>query len=256
MAKKPTFDDLVRDALAAPFAGWDFSWLGGRKTELKLPWDYAAKVRARMQGISTMLDMGTGGGEVLAALAPFPRRACATETYGPNVPVARQRLEPLGVTVYDTARDPDNQDLPFGDDEFDLVISRHEAYVPDEVARILKAGGCFITQQCGGYGGVDLIEYFKGKIEPMDWTAAVAARQLKEAGFTIVNSQEVYPEYSFFDIGAVVYYLKTIPWMLEDFTVEKYRDRLLAMHEHIQEHGSFTVRDQRFLVEAVMSKDG
>ncbi len=43
------------------------------------------------------------------------------------------------------------------------------------------------------------------------WTAAVAARQLEEAGFTIVNSQE---------------------------------------------HGSFTVRGQRFLVEAVMSKDG
>ncbi len=251
MTEKPTFDELIREALAAPFEGWDFSWLAGRKTEFTLPWDYTARVRARMRGIGAMLDMGTGGGEVLASLAPFPPRACATETYAPNVPVARQRLGPLGVGVYETASDPDNRHLPLGDEEFDLVISRHEAYIPEEVARILKPGGRFITQQCGGYGEVDLIEYFKGKIEPMDLTAAVASRQLEEAGFNIVDSQEVYPEYSFLDIGAVVYYLKAIPWMLEDFTVEKYRSRLLTMHEHIHKHGSFTVKDQRLFIEAL-----
>jgi len=38
--------------------------------------------------------------------------------------------------------------------------------------------------------------------------------------------------------------------LLGDFTVEKYRDRLLAMHEDIQKHGRFTVRHQRFFVEA------
>lgn len=246
---KPTFDQLIDEALAAPFKGWDFSWLEGRQTYQPLPWDYPTRVRVRMQGANTMLDMGTGGGEILASLAPFPPRVCATESYPPNVVVARQRLEPLGVVVCDTTADPRGLHLPFGQGEFDLVINRHEEYIPAEVFRILKPGGCFITQQCGGYGGVDLIEYFTGKIEPMDWTAAVASRQLEQVGFRIIDSQEVYPEYSFLDIGAVVYYVKAIP-MVEGFSVDTYRDRLLAMHEHIQRHGSFTVKDQRFLIEA------
>lgn len=176
---------------------------------------------------------------------------CATETYPPNVAIARERLEPLGVDLRDTSDDPDNRNLPFDDAAFDLVINRHEAYVPAEVFRILKPGGHFVTQQCGGYGEVDLIEYFKGRIEPMDWTAAVASRQLSEVGFEIIDSQEVYPEYSFLDVGAVVYTFMAIPWLLEDFTIERYQGRLLAMYEHIQKHGSFTVRDQRFFVEAV-----
>jgi SAM-dependent methyltransferase len=250
MTRKLTFDELVAEALAAPFEGWDFSWLDGRKIDFTLPWDYNAKVRARMRDIGAMLDMGTGGGEILASLVPVPARVCATESYPPNVVIARERLEPLGVDLRDTSGAPDNLCLPFDDAAFDLVINRHESYVPGEVFRILRSGGHFVTQQCGGYGEVDLIEYFKGKIQPMDWTAEVASRQLEEAGFEIIDDQEVYPEYSFLDIGAVVYTLKAIPWLLGDFTVEKYRDRLLAMHEHIQKHGSFTVRDQRFFVEA------
>jgi len=245
------FDHLVHEALAAPFEGWDFSYLEGRKTDFDLPWDYASNVRKRMKTAGSMLDMGTGGGEILASLAPFPSHVCATETYAPNVLVAKRRLEPLGVQVYDATADSENEHLPFADEEFDLVINRHESYVVDEVWRILKSRGHFITQQCGGYGEVNLIEYFKGSVEPIDWTAAVASRQLQNGGFQIVDKREVYPEYSFLDIGAVVYYLKAIPWLLDDFTFEKYRDRLVAMHEHIQKHGGFTVKDQRFLIEAV-----
>jgi SAM-dependent methyltransferase len=251
MTTESTFDRLIAEALEAPFEGWDFSWLKGRKTEPTLPWDYAGIVKTKMQGIKAMLDMGTGGGEVLASLAPFSVRVCATETYAPNVDLARKRLAPLGVDVYDTTGDPDNKHLPFAGASFDLVTNRHESYVPAEVYRVLRPGGRFVTQQCGGYGEVDLIEYFKGKIEPMDWTAAVASRQLEDAGFEITDAREVYPEYSFFDIGAVVYMLKAIPWLVDDFSVDRYRDRLLAMHEHIRKHGSFTVKDQRFLIEAV-----
>jgi hypothetical protein len=39
-SNKSTFDELITEAVAAPFAGWDFSWLNGRKTEYTLPWDY------------------------------------------------------------------------------------------------------------------------------------------------------------------------------------------------------------------------
>jgi hypothetical protein len=37
---------------------------------------------------------------VNAQLVPFPGRATAVEGYAPNLPIARRRLEPLGVRVF------------------------------------------------------------------------------------------------------------------------------------------------------------
>lgn len=247
------FDSLIDDALKTPFEGWDFSYLEGRVTFGSLPWEYAGHVQEKMRGARAMLDMGTGGGERFLALAPFPERTCATECYAPNVPVARKRLEPLGVVVADTTADQENRHLPFQDGEFDLIVNRHECYVPEEVWRILKPGGFFLTQQCGGYGENDLIEWFKGKgnVYPMDWTAAVASGGLENAGFHILDVQEAFPDNIFKDVGAMVYYLRAGPWLVDDFSVEKYHDRLLAMHRHILDHGQFVTKDQRFFVEAV-----
>jgi hypothetical protein len=57
------FDELVTEALTAPFSGWDFSWLDRRSWTEPLPWDYSARVAALARSARTMLDMRTGGGE-------------------------------------------------------------------------------------------------------------------------------------------------------------------------------------------------
>ncbi len=62
------FDELVTEALTAPFSGWDFSWLDRRSWTEPLPWDYSARVAALAHSARTMLDMGTGGGEALSGL--------------------------------------------------------------------------------------------------------------------------------------------------------------------------------------------
>lgn len=59
-------DALIAEAQAAPFTGWDFSWLNSRSTETSLPWSYADEIAAHTGYASTMLDMGTGGGEFLS----------------------------------------------------------------------------------------------------------------------------------------------------------------------------------------------
>jgi SAM-dependent methyltransferase len=247
-----TFDALIHEATEASMEGWDFSYLKGRKTEIQLPWDYAALVRKALAQGRSAIDLGTGGGEFLATLAPFRTKIYATEGYPPNLPIAQRRLGPLGVEVCDTTADPTNSHLPFADGQFDVIIDRHDEFVSAELFRILRPGGLFITQQCGGYGEKDLIEWFSGKdaSDPMDWTAGVASRQLEESGFQITNVQEVYPEYAFLDVGAVVFDLRARPWNVDGFSVDRYRAQLLAMHEHISEHGRFIVNDQRFLVEA------
>lgn len=54
----------------------------------------------------------------------------------------------------------------------------------------------------------------------------------------------------FYDIGAVIYYLKAIPWQIPDFSVEKYKHPLQQMHEHIQCKGYIDFIQHRFLIEA------
>lgn len=73
------FETLVAEAQAAGFAGWDFSWLEGRWVEGPTPWDYREQVRARLTVVQSLLDLGTGGGELLASMAPLPPDTWTTE---------------------------------------------------------------------------------------------------------------------------------------------------------------------------------
>jgi len=74
-----TFDELVSEALSAPFSGWDFSWLAARSKLGRSPWSYQRELTRRAATVSTMLDMGTGGGERLSQLSPRPPMTVATE---------------------------------------------------------------------------------------------------------------------------------------------------------------------------------
>jgi hypothetical protein len=53
------------------------------------------------------------------------------------------------------------------------------------------------------------------------------------------------------DIGAVIYFLRLVIWIVPGFTVEAHRDRLRALHHHIADNGPFEATSTRFLIEAV-----
>jgi hypothetical protein len=255
-ALKDTFEKYLKEAEEASFSGWDFSYVykTGRIAESPLEWNYYNVVRPYKEKAKTMLDMGTGGGEVLSSFAPLPPTTYATEQYHPNAAVAGKKLGPLGVKVFEIEEEkspPYNSKLPFKDAFFDLVINRHEAYYPPELTRILKTGGYFITQQVGSMTNVNLVQFFLGKTVPVsNWNLKSAADELKVAGFNVERQQESFSYYRFFDIGAIVYYLKAIPWTIEDFSVEKYRDRLWELYLRINEDGCYDTTQHRFLVVA------
>ena len=83
------------------FTGWDFSAIThtGRMDSDMLSWSYGSEAFRLIQNSNVALDMGTGGGEFLSLLQPFPSVMYATEGYKPNVPIAKKRLEPLGVKI-------------------------------------------------------------------------------------------------------------------------------------------------------------
>jgi SAM-dependent methyltransferase len=246
---KEFFDFLIEEA-THPFSGWDFSHITTtrRMVESPLSWSYTSNILMQLRHIQSLLDMGTGGGEFLSSLHPLPKHTCATEGYAPNVPVAQQRLEPLGIKVYQV---DDPHHLPFAECEFDLVINRHEYYDPQEVMRILKAGHKFITQQVGGSNDVELTRLVGGEQYPYArWTLDYAVNELKEAGWQIVEQHEDFPITRFFDVGAIVYYLKAIPWQVPDFSFEKYFDKLVEIHNTIQAQNYIDVHDHRFFIVA------
>ena len=85
----PALFDFLTDEYNHPFSGWDFSYLNGRMTSIRTTpaWDYISTVIAAMKQAHTLLDMHTGGGEILARLLSLQSVAevYATELYAPNV---------------------------------------------------------------------------------------------------------------------------------------------------------------------------
>ncbi|MBS4197177.1 class I SAM-dependent methyltransferase [Lederbergia citri] len=250
MAFEDYFEQLIETSKHS-FSGWDFSYVNdtGRIDAEPLTWSYGSKALALIRNSSSMLDMGTGGGEFLSMLRPFPQTIYATEAYTPNVPIAKNRLEPLGVKVFEIE---DDHHLPFENNFFDLIMNKHEAYSNQEVRRIITEGGTFLTQQVGG---VDCHEINDALGLPyneefIDWNLAKAASDLEKNGFKILESGEQFPIQRFYDIGALVYYLKAIPWQAPDFDVEKDKQKLYEIHQLIQEKGCFDVKQHRFYIKA------
>ncbi|HEY2281412.1 MAG TPA: methyltransferase domain-containing protein [Streptosporangiaceae bacterium] len=284
-------EDLLAEGESVPVEGWDFSWFAGREagsahpraTEGRPPWGYARLLGRRLAALAGVpgavaLDLQTGGGEVLAAAASnglpnglpadpavglltnpaaglaAPPALVATESWPPNMVVAERHLAPLGARVV-AVPGPDS-DLPFPDAAFDLVTSRHPVRVRwDEVARVLKPGGSYFSQDVGHPSVGELTEYMMGprpaaapdqpNRDPK-WSVLSA----EQAGLAVTDLREYHGRMEFYDVAAVVVFLRKVIWIVPGFTVAGYRDRLRALHEQIERDGSFVATTVRFLIEA------
>ena len=230
-----------------PFSGWDFSYISDRMVTAPLDWSYTSIVLPQVRAARALLDMDTGGGEKLAGLAPLPLFTCATEGYPPNIPIARERLEPLGVQVYPLEED---DQLPFADEQFELALNRHGSYSVAEVWRVLQPGGLFITQQVGAENDLDINRLLNAPVEVdwENWNLSFAMSQLQSQGFNILRAQECFSETRIFDVGALVYFLTAIPWQVPEFSVDAYFDALLKLHVQIEQDGYISIRSHRFLI--------
>ncbi len=245
-----TFEELVDEAAAVPVEGWDFSWLDGRATEQRPSWGYQRLMSARLKTATAALDIQTGGGEVLAEAETFPATMVATESWPPNIAKATALLHPRGAVV---VADPDEPPLPFADAAFDLVTSRHPATIWwDEIARVLRSGGTYLAQHVGPASVFELVEYFLGpqpearRGRHPDSEAAAA----ETAGLQILDLRTERLRMEFHDIGAVVYFLRKVIWMVPGFTVSDHLDRLRLLHNQIQQQGPFLAYSSRTLIEA------
>jgi len=258
MAKSArSFEELVAEGDAVPLDGWDFSWFAGRATEERPSWGYARLLAERLGQASAVLDIQTGGGEVTARAlrqaAAVPAVLAATDSWPPNAALARAALAPFGGEVTLAA---DDGALPYDAGAFDLVVSRHPTVtVWPGISRVLRPGGRYLSQQIGPGSNRELTDFMMGP-QPVGTgrRPAVAAAQARAAGLTVTDLREQALTVEFFDVAAVVHFLRKVLWTVPGFTVAGYAGPLRRMHEYIEAHGSFTCHSQRFLIEA--SKPG
>ncbi|MFG2360284.1 class I SAM-dependent methyltransferase [Streptomyces mirabilis] len=251
MTTTRTFEALVDEAVAAPVEGWDFSWFEGRASEERPSWGYARAMGERLAHASAALDVQTGGGEVLASAPTLPPLIAATEGWPPNVAKATALLHPRGAVV---VASPEDAPLPFADGAFDLVTSRHPVTTHwSEIARALRPGGTYFSQQVGPASVFELVEYFLGPLpeDVRNGRHPDRARAAAEAaGLDVVDLRAERLRIEFHDIGAVVHFLRKVIWMVPGFTVDRYRTELRALHERIETKGPFVAHSARFLIEA------
>ena len=232
------------------FSGWDFSHLDGRMIEEQAPWSYSTRAGELMRRSASVIDLGTGGGERLLKLQEYwPKKVVVTEDYTPNVRLATERLSPFGVRVVDVPL-TDYDLLPFADGEFDLVLNRHAGFNAQEVARILAPDGTFLTQQVHGLWAYDLLAVFDAKPQWPEATLEKYVPQLKAAGLTIADTREWSGKLSFTDVGAIVYYLKAVPWLVPGFSVGTHLEQLLALQRRLESGEGLTFVARKYLIEA------
>jgi SAM-dependent methyltransferase len=254
-----SFEELVADAERVPLGGFDFSWFEGRATEQRPSWGYLGLASQAIGTVGSVLDVETGGGEVfgqaLERAPSLPVVVAATETWTPNLAFASRRLKRFGALV---VRTPERGPLPFATGSFELVISRHPV-APDwtEIARVLAPGGTYLSQQVGESSNRELYERLMG---PQPGGTSRSARRARDeaesAGLQVTRLEDEALEVVFFDVGAVVHFLRKVPWTVPGFTVSRYWDELRGLHDEIERTGRFVTHARRMLVEAVKPTGG
>lgn len=251
MDREQLVNAWLREEETAYIHGWDFSHIKGRYEEGRdLPWRYEELVRRYLRPGVRVLDIDTGGGEFLLSLDhPFENLA-ATENYPPNVQLCREKLLPMGI---DFKQADGAGTLPFGDRSFDLVINRHGNFNPDEIWRVLKKGGVFITQQVGAENDRELVRLLLADESPLPFPRQylrVARAAFEDGGFSILEAQEAFGPIRFWDVGALVWFARIIQWEFPGFSVESCLGNLFRAQELLERKGVIEGRTHRFLLAA------
>lgn len=240
----------------AHIVGWDFSHIHGRyEEEDDLPWDFRAVIGEHLKKEHRLLDMDTGGGEFLLSLShPYPLTS-ATEGYPPNVEVCRRSLSPLGIDFQEAS---DCAALPFGDGIFDVVTNRHGSFDPQELHRVLKPGGLFISQQVGEDNDRALVELLlPGTPKPFPGlNLAEQVGRFQTAGFSILRGEEAFRPIRFFDVGALVWFARIIQWEFPGFSVERCLPQLVQAQGILERDGCIEGTIHRYLIVAQKRKVG
>lgn len=231
------------EAAARRMQGWQFEYLP-EVINGDVPWHYESLASGLVQQARTVVDLGTGGGEAFSKVIGAAHcEAYATEQWGPNAPVAASHLAGSAPVVRCSSIQ-----LPFPSHFFDVVLARHEAIDPLEIARVLKAGGCFLSQQVINDFMFELGDYFSDTVVFPDffndYQTGFAA-----LGLQVTRAEAFRYKIRFKALGHLVYQIVAAPWTIPGFSVDTHLQGLSRLHEKLINGGDLIFSAGYYLLE-------
>lgn len=249
MSREELLKYWLHEEEIAHIHGWDFSHIHGKfEEERDLPWKYEEIVRRYLRPEMRLLDIDTGGGEFLLSLGHPCNNLAATENYPPNVELCKSKLLSLGI---DFQQADGSGPLPFQDQSFDMVINRHGSFHAGEIARVLKTGGFFITEQVGAENDRELVELLLKDVPQLPFPnqyLEIARKAFEDAGISAIEASEVFRPIKFWDVGALVWFARIIEWEFPGFNVKDCLENLYRAQELLETKGVIEGKIHRFLL--------
>jgi SAM-dependent methyltransferase len=253
-----TADSLARLAdEVGELRGWDFSRM--RSSRDPVPWEYMDVARRYLRPTDRVLDVGTGGGERFLELAASFGEGVGIDAFEPMVRTARENTPPaLAAKVrFELMRD---DALTFADDSFDVVLCRHADAQPEQVARVLRPGGFFVTQGVGDRNAQSVNDAFGWLSNGEMWRRYAAERgeryldtagrisAFEAAGCRLVARGEYDVGYHFDDLPSLVFWMKAVP-LQEEFDPARHWEGVRRLvREHWTDRGIRSNEHRELLV--------
>lgn len=237
--------------------GWDFSCV--KAIEDEPAWVYGEVVRRHLQPENIVLDLGSGGGEVFLGFAADLALGYGIDQSSERLQAAVQNQQAAGAgNIRFLAMDAGS--LAFPDSSLDIVLGSFAGYDVAEVARVLRPGGIFITQQIGDRDTQNIFDVFGWGSYGDHWRQRYAAKgdvylptvqtakDFEAAGCTVMHYEEYDVPQWYLDIGSLVFFLKAspLPW---PFAPETYAAPLtLLLERYGSERGIETNAHRELLI--------
>jgi len=237
-------DELAQLAAAVgPRRGWDFSRMSVSRQPV--PWHYPAVVRRYLRAHSRVLDVGTGGGEQLTALASSFRAGVGVDIDPVMVAAA---VDHAGGTP-NLRFQVSTEQLEAVDDTFDVVLSRHAPVGFEAVRAHLASRGYLITQQVGERNMANVQDALgqQAAAPPLSEDAARAA------GLVVLAFAEYDVEYVVHDVESLVFWLSALDLRHADLPGGEAVASVEVFNEILRgnvDHRGFVTNEHRYLMVA------
>jgi len=240
---------MIRYRKPGKVRGWDFSQIKFSSEGPRI--NYCRVVESYLDRNQKLLDIGTGGGEKFLKFAPKVKKAIGIDVDPKMVETARENLRKSGLSnvKFEVC---DSEKLRFGGQEFDVVIDRQAPFNPKEVARVLKPGGVFITQQVSEGDKLNFKEIFRRGDSYGIKSGTLKnryLRELREAGMKIIEEKTANTIEYYRSMDDVIFLLANTP-IVPDFDFEREQDKLKQIEERFKTKKGIRTNAERFLIVA------
>jgi len=76
----------------------------------------------------------------------------------------------------------------------------------------------------------------------------IVVEKMEEIGFGIKEAKKWRGKRIFKDVGAIVYLLKAVPWIVDDFSVDSHLSYLEKLQKKLEKNGKLEFIDTKFFI--------